>query len=147
MNGESIAKLLYIVKKGREHYNRTLKECAKATGLTKQEVDILLFLENHASCNRACDIVNNRGLSKAYVSKALASLVKKGLVSIETEKDDRRYQHISLSKKSEKVISYVRQRGKDMIFSLTKEIPESDLHVFMQVIEKMVFNIEKEGYM
>ncbi len=138
-------RLLYIVHKGRENYDRTLQKCSEATGLTKQEVDILLFLEQQHLESRACDIVRRRGLSKAYVSKALSSLLEKGLIKAEICDNDHRYQHIILMPSSNKVLAYMKKQKEKTLQRLTQGISKEDIEIFMKVVEQMALNIEKEG--
>ena len=136
--------ILYLVHKGRENYEQALKKCAEETGLSKQEVEVLFVFYNSNNCKRACDIVSCRGLSKAYVSKALANLTKKGLVTMETE-SDRRYQKILLTDSAFKIVLQIRQAIEESIASLTAGISKEDLKIFMKVIQEMTFNVQKEG--
>lgn len=141
MNEESVGKILYIAAKGRERYYKTLEECSKEKGISKQEIDILLFLEAHSS-NCACDVVNERGLSKAYVSKAISELQKNGLIIVEPDSNDRRYQHIAIDEKARTIIDYMKAKQKKMIDDLTKNISEEDLAVFLSVTTQMISNLK-----
>ncbi len=144
MDGKNIAKILYIAKKGREGYDHAIEQCAKKLGISKQEVDVLLFLEYHESCDRACDMVEDRGFSKAYVSKAISRLIEKGLVSVETDKKDRRYQHVILNEESKKIISDMKCIEQEASQKLMEGVSKEELKNFMNVIEKMVSNIKKD---
>lgn len=141
MNEESMGKILYIASKGKEQYYKTLKECSKEMGMSKQEIDVLLFLDINSS-NHACDIVNERGLSKSYVSKAVSELQKNGFITIKTDSNDRRYQHIVLEEKAKKIVSYMKKKHKKMILELTKNIPNDDLAIFLKVADQMISNLK-----
>ncbi len=145
MKDFNLDKLIYIVYRGKENYEMTLKQCAQETGLTKQEVDILLFLSRNDSEQRACDIVDHRRLSKSYVSKALSSLARKQLVKVEVDNQDHRYQKILLTEKSKKIISYMISKKEEAISKITSEISPADMQIFMKVVGQMALNIEKEG--
>ena len=144
MNEEAIGRLLYIANIGKEKYHETLKECSEKLGIARQEVDVLLFLNTHPLYNRACDVVNFRGLSKAYVSKALNSLLQNGFIRMELDSKDRRYQHIILEKKAEEIISYMRMKRRKMFESLIEGIPEEEMNIFFKVAELMIYNLKKE---
>lgn len=144
MSEEVIGKLLYIASIGKEKYQETLKICSEKLGIAKQEVEVLLFLNTHPLYNRACDIVNFRGFSKAYVSKALNSLLQNGFIRMEMDSKDRRYQHIILDKKADNIISYMQMKRKEMFELLIEGIPEEDMAVFIRVAELMIYNLRKE---
>lgn len=141
MREESIGKILYIASKGRERYYKILEECSKEKGISKQEIDVLIFLEEHTS-DCACDVVNERGLSKSYVSKALSKLQQDGFIKVEKDSFDRRYQHIILDKKAKDILIYMKKKQKKMIAELTKDIKDEDLEVFFKVISQMIFNLK-----
>lgn len=141
MREESIGKILYIASKGRERYYKTLEECSKEKGISKQEIDVLIFLEEHTS-DCACDVVNERGLSKSYVSKALSKLQQDGFIKVEKDSFDKRYQHIILDKKAKDILIYMKKKQKKMIAELTKDIEDEDLEVFFKVISQMISNLK-----
>lgn len=143
MTEESIGKILYVAKKGRERYYKTLEECSKEKGISKQEIDVLLFLAAN-SFNCACDIVNERGLSKAYVSKAISKLQEDHLITVQTDSSDRRYQHIELTENAKEIIAYMREKQKKLIKDLSFNIPEEDFAVFLRVVNQMISNFKKK---
>lgn len=144
MTEESIGKILYIAKKGRERYYKTLEECSKEKGISKQEIDVLLFLDAN-SFNCACDIVNERGLSKAYVSKAISKLQEDYLITIQTDSSDRRYQHIELTENGKNIIAYMREKQKKLIKDLSGNISEEDFAAFLKVADQMISNLKIKG--
>lgn len=141
MKEESIGKILYIAAKGRERYYKTLEMCSKEMGISKQEIDVLIFLDEHSS-DCACDVVNERGLSKSYVSKAIAKLQRDGFITIVKDSNDRRYQHITLEEKAKEILTYMKKKQKKMLSELTKDISEEDLGVFFKVITQMISNLK-----
>ncbi|WP_152333690.1 MarR family transcriptional regulator, partial [Clostridium sp. ATCC 29733] len=59
-------------------YNRALGGMAEEWGLSRAEVDVLLFLQNNPGCNTAREVVELRGMAKSGVSKAVDALVRRG---------------------------------------------------------------------
>jgi len=141
MREESIGKILYIASKGRERYYKTLEACSLEKGISKQELDVLVFLDQHSN-NCACDVVNERGLSKSYVSKAIFKLQQDGFITVTRDTQDRRYQHITLNDKAKDIISYMKEKQKKMFSELTKDINEEDLEVFFKVVSQMISNLK-----
>ena len=48
-------------------YARLLEPICKKWDLTRNELDVMLFLANNPDYDRAADIVTNRGLAKSHV--------------------------------------------------------------------------------
>lgn len=141
MTEESIGKILYIASKGRERYYKTLEECSRKKGISKQEIDVLVFLDVN-SLNCACDVVNGRGLSKAYVSKAISKLQKAHFITVTKDLTDKRYQHIELTDDAKEILSYMKEKQKKLITDLTRGIPKKDLGVFLKVADQMISNLK-----
>lgn len=92
MKKKSFSQILYLTKRAHPFFESRMGAITNQIGLTPQEGHILLFLANNPDCNHACDAVVYRGLSKSYVSKALTSLSKKGLIVFQEDTSDHRYQ-------------------------------------------------------
>ena len=60
-------------------YARLLEPICKKWELTRNELDVMLFLANNPDYDRAVDIVNHRGLAKSHVSMSVTSLENRGL--------------------------------------------------------------------
>ena len=70
-------------------------------GVRNVELEILLFLY-HSSCgDTAKDIVEQKNLSKAHISKSVDNLRTKGFVVLIEDDNDRRKRHIELTQKAE----------------------------------------------
>lgn len=68
-NGLSLLKRLY---------DRTVEPVCGQYGLTRMEMDILLFLANNPTLDTATDIVERRRLTKSHVSSSVSSLERRG---------------------------------------------------------------------
>ena len=58
-------------------YDRFCRPVMTAFNLTKNEVDVLLFLANNKSYDTARDMVELRGLAKSQVCKSVDSLIRR----------------------------------------------------------------------
>lgn len=141
MENKISSKMLSFAKLSRDLYDITIEKSAIECGITKQEADVLLFFANNPELNRACDAVVYRGFSKAYVSKALNSLLKRGFVEIKDDTFDKRYQRIVVKKKVNKVLSSLRKTQDDYFSILSEGISEEDFAIHIEVIEKIAENI------
>ena len=77
---------------------------------------------------------------KAYVSKAVEPLLKKGFISIEVDKSDRRCQHLKLTSQSEEIVGELHKMQMEFLKKLTNNIPEEDILTFLEVTEKFANN-------
>lgn len=66
----AITKKLYAV---------SLEPVYKQYGLTKMELDIILFLANNPGYDSAKDIIERRLLTKSHVSTTIKSLIEKNI--------------------------------------------------------------------
>ena len=64
-----------------KEYNSVIKEAAEKTGLTMNELGVLLFLSNNPSAKTASDIIRIKKATKSHVSLAVKELTKKGYLT------------------------------------------------------------------
>ncbi|MBO1679924.1 MarR family winged helix-turn-helix transcriptional regulator [Bittarella massiliensis (ex Durand et al. 2017)] len=77
-------------------YNRALGKMTEDWGLSRAEVDVLLFLHNNPSCDTAREVVELRGMAKSGVSKAVDALVRRGYLAAVPDERDRRVVRLKL---------------------------------------------------
>ena len=65
-------------------------------GLSRGEMDVLLFLANHPAYDTATDVVKVRGLSKSHVSAMVDKLAQRGMLLRQVEESNRRVVRLSL---------------------------------------------------
>ena len=94
---DQISTYLRLIKAVTALYERRITAAAAEQGLTKPEAAVLLFLANNPQYRTARDVVSRRGLSKAYVSKAVEQLAGRGLLTVQVSAADRRVQHLGLT--------------------------------------------------
>ena len=135
-----------IMAKAQKGYSRLMEPICKKWNLTRNELDVLLFLANNPEYDRAVDIVNNRGLSKSHVSLSISNLERRGFLERIDDPDDRRTVHLRLLPQSEP-ITVAGQLAQRRFFSylhqgVTQE--QIDLMVdFAQKVNENIRNIEE----
>ena len=80
----------------RSLYSAQLDVVGREFGLTRVELDILLFLANNPQFDTATDIVERRRISKAHVSQSVKSLEQRGCLERRYAGDNRRTIHLHL---------------------------------------------------
>lgn len=141
MDDRCNSKMLYFLKVSRDYYERLIEDKAKECGISKQEAYVLLFLSNNTEFNRACDIVNFMGFSKAYVSKAVTFLVKKGYVEVCNDDADKRYQRIIVLDKASDAIKVLKSAQNNFYSCLCKGISREEFNIYLSVVSKAVQNV------
>ena len=86
--------------RAQKSYSRLMEPVCKKWNLTRNELDVLLFLANNPQYDTARDVTEFRGLSKSQVSQAVELLVAEGLVSRTPDSSDRRVVHLSLTEEA-----------------------------------------------
>ena len=92
-----ITEVLVAVQKSDRVLNRMMTETARNLGVTKPEMDVLLFLYNNPQYDKAADVSELRFLAKSYVSKAVDLLQKRGYLQVQNDEKDRRVMRLKLT--------------------------------------------------
>ena len=85
-----------IMMRAQKAYARVLDPICKQWELTRNELDVLLFLANNPEFDRAADIVVNRGIAKSHVSLSVTTLEARGFLLRQPDPEDRRTVHLKL---------------------------------------------------
>ena len=123
-------------------YARLLEPICKKWDLTRNELDVMLFLANNPSFDRALDIVNNRGLSKSHVSLSINNLEQRGLLVRIADPADRRTVHLRLTEKAEAITDVGCRVQKQFMNYLHQGITEEQLELMRLFAERVHENIK-----
>ncbi len=93
----SATRLLQLSHRFKRYYDRRFAPLAERTGLSVQEVHVLLFLANNPGCDTAREVAELRGLLKSQVSHAVESLAARRLLTRIPDSEDRRVIHLALT--------------------------------------------------
>lgn len=123
-------------------YGKLLEPVCAQWDLTRNELDVLLFLYNNPHLDRAADIVSCRGIAKSHVSVSVANLESRGYLRKQADPSDRRTLHLKLTEDAHPAAqagkSAQQALGKLLIDGLT----EKELTLWRQLEEKIRRNIE-----
>lgn len=123
-------------------YARLLEPICKKWELTRNELDVMLFLANNPDFDRAVDIVTNRGLAKSHVSMSVASLEERGLLERVPDPNDRRTVHLKLTEKSKEITDVACGRQKQFMNYLHQGVTEEQLEMMRMFAERVYENIQ-----
>ena len=125
-------------KKG---YSNILAPICKTWKLTRNELDILLFLYNNPEFDRATDIVSRRGIAKSHVSLSVSSLEERGFVTREVDAQDRRTIHLRLSEEAKEIAREGREAQMGFFKLLYAGLTVDEVAQWQGIIDKVSQNI------
>lgn len=123
---------------------KVIGEVSREYGISRTELDILMFLANNSQYDTAKEIVENRMITKSCVSKAVESLVKKGYITTREDEADRRIIHLVLKEEADEVISLGMKAQENMAEKICSGIPAEDMEAFNRTYEKIAENIKEK---
>lgn len=132
---------LYYVRLIKKLYEQTLSRVADACGLSLPEADVLSFLCENLEFDTARDVALYREVSRAYVSKAVESLVSKGILCIQHDKTDRRYQHLKITEKAKPLTERLHNAQLSFYGTVINGLSDEEFSAMMAAIEKCAKNL------
>ena len=128
--------------RGRKEYYRALEPVCRQWELTRNELDIILFLANTPVLNRASDIVTRRGIAKSHVSQSVSHLESRGILQARQDPKDRRITRLSLTPEAADLAAQA-QAAQRAFFSLVlKGLTQEDIAFWHCLTEKVWKNLE-----
>ena len=127
-------------KKG---YARVIEPVCKQWNLTRNELDVLLFLANNPGFDRAADIVSRRGLAKSHVSLSVGNLEAKGLLKRRFDPGDRRTVHLELTEQAMEIAVQGRDAQRGFFTSVYAGLTREEVDIWQSIMLKLVKNIEQ----
>lgn len=123
-------------------YARALEPICKAWQITRNEMDVLLFLANNPGMDRAVDIVNGRGLSKSHVSFSVKHLETRGFLSRLEDQADHRTIHLVLTQPVRPIVEAGQKAQRQFFASIFADVSQEDMALWRQITEKVTNNIQ-----
>lgn len=143
MHPVQIAAYFDILSQSQKAYGRQLEPICKKWDLTRNEVDVLLFLYNNPRYDRAADIVTRRGIAKSHVSMSVASLADRGLLERRSSPADRRTVQLKLLEKGLQIAAEAREAQQQFFRLLYDGVSAEELELWEKITQKVFENMEK----
>ena len=138
-----ITEVLVAVQKSDRVLNRMMTETARNQGVTKPEMDVLLFLYNNPQYDKAADVSELRFLAKSYVSKAVDLLQKRGYLQVQNDEKDRRVMRLKLTPAADPLIAAGNETRERFLKILFEGVSQEELQTMQKVHQKMMENLER----
>ena len=130
------------IQQCKKRYALRLEPLCRKYDLTRNELDVMLFLANNPGFDRAADIVAMRGIAKSHVSLSVGNLEKRGLLVRSFEESDRRAAHLTLTEPALTIAGEGRELQQRFFHQLFGGLTREELELWGSVLEKICKNIE-----
>lgn len=134
--------LLLLGQQLKHRYGALCRDVETAYGLTRNEIDVLLFLANNPGYDTARDVVELRGLSKSHVCKSVDALTRRGWLAGEQDKRDRRCVHLRLLPPAVQAVEECRLAQRAFLGTLYGGVTDDELETMERVLHKLEHNIK-----
>ena len=95
----------------------------------------------HPEIDTAKEIAVNLGISQSLICRSVDSLTRKGFLTTEKDKKDRRVNHLTLDIPDEELKRTLSRMQGDFLDKMTDGVTEEELAVFQRVVDKMADNV------
>ena len=129
------------VLQGRKGYSRAMDPICRQWDLTRNELDVILFLHNNPEFDRASDVALRRGMAKSHVSLSVTSLEAKGLLSRRPDPEDRRTIHLELRGDALDIARQGREAQLAFFEKIYAGLTQEEINAWTHVVEKVSENI------
>ena len=131
-----------VMNEAKKGYTRYLEPVCREWDLTRNELDVVLFLANNPGCDRAADIVSVRRIAKSHVSLSVGNLEKRQLLIREYEEGDRRAAHLKLTEAAQSVVREGQHLQKEFFTRMFEGLTRQELEQWGEVLTKICRNID-----
>ena len=132
---------LDTVQLARKKYDSMMEPLCRRFALTRNELDVLLFLANNPSFDRAADIVNIRHISKSHVSLSVTNLEQRGLLNRVFDPDDRRTAHLKLTDTAREITGEGVRLQAAFFSRVFAGLSEEEMAFWRSILERVCMNI------
>lgn len=139
-----VVRLIQTGKMIKHLYENRCRTLMEKYQLTKNEIDILLFLANNQPYDTARDIVEYRALSKSHVCKSVDSLLRRGYLKGEQDQRDRRLIHLKIQPDYMQAVREAQQMQQDFFNTIYRGIPVEELETVKAAFRQMARNIRAD---
>jgi len=133
---------LEVMSKAQKGYARYMEPVCKKWGLTRNELDVILFLCNNPAFDRAADIVSRRGIAKSHVSLSVANLERRGMLVRCFDPNDRRTAHLELTERGLTAALEGKSAQQEFFSRLYGCLTEEEFSIWKKITQKICEHIE-----
>lgn len=130
-----------VTGRAKKIYAGMMEPLCRCYGLTKNEMDVLLFLCNNPEFDRAADVVTHRGMTKSHVSLSVGELEKRGLLVRCDNAGDRRTVRLKLTDAAREITEEGQKIQRAYFSQLFAGLSKEDMVLWQGIMERICRNI------
>lgn len=144
-NSEKIKKMTLTINAQvlKKVFEKAFGELKNKYDLTMNEILLLVYLEKSENKNTAKDIVEDAMVAKSHISKSVDSLVNKNLIKRVPDKENKKIIHLIINDDAKEIINELNKKEEDMIELALRGIPEENIKILEETLEKIKDNIKE----
>lgn len=128
---------------GKKLYDKCLQPVCDTFGITRNELDIILFLANQPEYDTAADIVSRRKLTKSHVSVSLKSLIRQEYVQTFYREGNRKSIHLQLTGRADGIIEQGRSAQRQFFTTVFQGLSDGQMDTMKESMEMITDNVRK----
>lgn len=122
-------------------YGKLLAPICARYDLTRNELDVLLFLLNNPRYDRAADIVAHRGMAKSHVSLSVSDLESRGLLLRRFDEADRRAAHLVMTEQGRRIAGEAKAAQSEFFERIHQGVTPEEIALWGKITKKVSENI------
>lgn len=142
MSVETLWSNVALLRRG---YARRLEPVCSRFGLTRMELDVLLFLANNPTRDTAAEMIRTRGFSKSHVSASVKRLTQRGCLVGVTRSGNHKAIHLQLLPAAEEIVRAGQEAQQSFFRFLFQDVTQEEADVLAQVLARMVDHLAAEN--
>lgn len=135
---QNTSELLTFMQLGNRTFERMIDNIAAKWQLSASEIEILLFLDQMPHLDTARDVAQHCGMSKASVSGNVLKLATRGLLTVDVDLKDRRFQHLTLTEQVTPILADTRELSQRFDTQLLAALTDSEREQFLALLSRVI---------
>lgn len=131
------SELLPFIQLGGRSLEQMIENIAAKWQLSSSEIQILLFLDQMPHLDTARDVAQHCGMSKASVSGNVLKLATRGLLTVDVDLKDRRFQHLALTEQVTPILADTRDLLQRFDSKLLSVLTEEEREQLLTLLSKV----------
>ena len=129
--------LMKFLRRGNELFEWLVEKASAKWQLAAPEMRILLFLDQNPELDTARDVAVQCGMSKASVSGNVLKLATRGLLTVDVDLKDRRFQHLTITELAAPILEDSRKMFQQTDAVLMEILSEQERDHFCSLLKKL----------
>ena len=131
------SELLTFMQQSSRVMERMIGDTAAKWQLSPAEIQILLFLDQMPQLDTARDVAQHCGMSKASVSGNVLKLATRGLLTVDVDLKDRRFQHLTLTEQVAPILQDTRVLLQEFDARFLATLSPQECEQFLSLLTKI----------